>query len=135
MKYQNIKSYLPCMLLIILLLLPGMSAKAGFIPWDADVSVGDENIKKPHVHRHRVRPVYNAPTAAGYFMIRFFQKVISPQDGPNCRFNPTCSAYGRQAVERYGLIIGGFMAGDRVIRCNPYSPPGKDPLPRTLKGD
>ena len=125
--------------IITILVLPGIlmatchtRVQAGFIPWDAMVTVGDENQERSHHHRHGIRPVYNGPAAAGYFMIRFFQEVISPQDGPNCRFKPTCSRYGREAVEQYGLLIGGFLAGDRIIRCNPYSPPGNDPLPRSL---
>ena len=58
--------------------------------------------------------------------------VISPQDGPNCRFEPVCSAYGKHALEKHGLILGLMLAGDRVIRCNPYNPPGKDPCPDTI---
>jgi len=118
-------------LLGMLLAICNTHARAGFIPWNSRVTVGDENQVRSHHHRHGIRPVYNGPSAAGYFMIRFFQEVVSPQDGPNCRFKPTCSRYGREAVERYGLLIGGFLAGDRIIRCNPYSPPGEDPLPRS----
>ncbi|MBN2041904.1 MAG: membrane protein insertion efficiency factor YidD [Spirochaetes bacterium] len=65
-------------------------------------------------------------------MIRAFQKFISPQDGPNCRFHPTCSRYGKVAVLRYGAFIGALLAGDRIIRCNPFTPPGEDPVPDTL---
>ncbi|HNU91287.1 MAG TPA: membrane protein insertion efficiency factor YidD [Spirochaetota bacterium] len=67
-------------------------------------------------------------------LIRFFQVVISPQDGPNCRFHPTCSAYAAAAVERFGMFAGSLLAGDRVLRCNPYTPPGEDPLPMEIFG-
>ena len=65
-------------------------------------------------------------------MIRGFQKFISPQDGPNCRFKPTCSEYGKIAVLKYGALVGAFLAGDRLLRCNPYNAPGDDPVPESL---
>jgi putative membrane protein insertion efficiency factor len=122
-----------------------VSGESSFPPWDADVKVADQNskIKKTgnsaRRHQHHAdkktpsekkhRQVYNGPQGGGYFLIRFFQVVISPQDGPNCRFNPVCSAYGKKAVEKYGILLGSTLAGDRIIRCNPYSPPGDDPVP------
>ncbi|HSV95754.1 MAG TPA: membrane protein insertion efficiency factor YidD [Spirochaetota bacterium] len=78
--------------------------------------------------------MYGGPQAAGYLLIRFFQVVISPQDGPNCRFHPVCSVYAAAAVERFGLLAGSVLAGDRVLRCNPYTPPGEDPLPLEILG-
>ncbi len=102
---------------------------ADFPPWDADVTAS-----YPTPPQRSVTPrIFNAAQAIGYFFIRMFQVVISPQDGPNCRFHPTCSEYGRQAVMRYGLVIGGFLAGDRLIRCNPYTMPQRDPVPQSLK--
>ncbi|MDY6933197.1 MAG: membrane protein insertion efficiency factor YidD [Spirochaetota bacterium] len=79
--------------------------------------------------------VYNSPQGGTYFLIRFFQIVISPQDGPSCRFHPTCSNYGRIAILRFGAIIGAMLAGDRIIRCNPYSAPGEDPVPESIIGE
>jgi len=46
-----------------------------------------------------------------------------------CRFHPTCSAYGREAILRYGLPKGGAMAASRIVRCNPFSKGGEDPVP------
>lgn len=51
--------------------------------------------------------------------IRFFQKNISPLDGPRCVFYPTCSHYGYRAIAQYGALKGIMMTGDRMIRCNP----------------
>ncbi|TAL35271.1 MAG: membrane protein insertion efficiency factor YidD [Spirochaetes bacterium] len=105
-----------------------------FAPWDADVRTGDESIfheNAPHSHESAV---YNGAQGAGFFLIRFFQVVISSQDGPNCRYRPTCSAYGRAAVERHGLALGMFLAGDRLLRCNPYNPPVSDPVPAEILG-
>jgi putative membrane protein insertion efficiency factor len=50
--------------------------------------------------------------------IRFFQKRISPIDGPRCGFHPTCSVYGDQAISSQGPFIGILMTADRLIRCN-----------------
>ena len=46
-----------------------------------------------------------------------------------CRFQPTCSAYGREAIRRYGLPKGGFLAASRIVRCNPFTKGGDDPVP------
>lgn len=113
---------------IIILFLIVSPLYADFPPWDADVAIPTETQRRQHTTPH----VYNAAQAIGYIFIRMFQVIVSPQDGPNCRFHPTCSEYGRQAVMRYGFIMGGFLAGDRLIRCNPYSMPGHDPLPQRL---
>ena len=47
----------------------------------------------------------------------------------HCRFQPTCSAYGREAIRRYGLPKGGALAAARIVRCNPFSKGGEDPVP------
>ena len=70
-------------------------------------------------------------------LIRFYQKTLSFDHGvfkylfPQgfCRFHPTCSEYGYQAVEKYGLIKGGLMAIWRILRCNPFNKGGYDPVP------
>ncbi len=121
-------------LILILLAAGKLFAEESYVPWNADVRVGDESLPARHPIRTVPRPVYGGPQAAGYLLIRFFQVVISPQDGPNCRFHPTCSAYSLAAVERFGLLAGSLLAGDRVLRCNPYTPPGEDPLPREILG-
>ncbi|MCD8048809.1 MAG: membrane protein insertion efficiency factor YidD [Clostridia bacterium] len=61
-------------------------------------------------------------------LIRFYQKHISPLKKPCCRFIPTCSAYAIEAVEKYGAIKGGAMALWRIMRCNPFSKGGYDPV-------
>lgn len=110
----------------------GLNAEKRFIPWNAEVRIADENLIPEYVPSKRVRKVYNGPQGGAYFIIRFFQVVISPQDGPNCRFEPVCSAYGRHAIEKHGMIMGLFLAGERIIRCNPYNPPGRDPCPDSI---
>jgi uncharacterized protein len=62
-------------------------------------------------------------------LIRIYQKVVSPALPPDtCRFYPSCSHYGYQAIYRYGAIKGGWMAVMRVLRCNPLNPGGYDPV-------
>jgi putative membrane protein insertion efficiency factor len=61
--------------------------------------------------------------------IRGYQKVVSPTLPANtCRFYPTCSHYGYQAIYKYGVFKGGLMATWRVLRCNPFNPGGFDPV-------
>jgi putative membrane protein insertion efficiency factor len=62
--------------------------------------------------------------------IRLYQIVISPALPPDtCRFYPTCSHYGYQAIYKHGAIKGTLMAVWRILRCNPYNPGGFDPVP------
>ncbi len=63
-------------------------------------------------------------------LIRVYQFVISPVLPPDsCRYYPTCSHYGYQAIYKYGAFKGGFMAAKRILRCNPFNQGGIDPVP------
>ena len=63
-------------------------------------------------------------------LIRFYRRNLSPRKkGPCCRYIPTCSDYAMTAIERYGAMKGGRMAASRVLRCNPFSKGGYDPVP------
>lgn len=66
-------------------------------------------------------------------LIRAYQKVLSPMLGKNCRFQPTCSSYAVQALERFGLIRGSWLAIKRIGRCNPLVPAGYDPVPSIVE--
>jgi putative membrane protein insertion efficiency factor len=63
------------------------------------------------------------------FIIRIYQKYISPAFPPSCRFTPSCSRYGYEAIEKYGLVRGGWLAIKRIGRCHPFNPGGYDPVP------
>ena len=64
------------------------------------------------------------------FLIRFYQKHISPAFPPRCRYNPTCSAYAYQAITKYGALKGGWLAFKRLCRCHPFSKHDHfDPVP------
>lgn len=62
-------------------------------------------------------------------LIRFYQQVISPHLGVNCRYTPTCSAYAIQALQKHGLLKGSWLALRRILRCNPWGGSGYDPVP------
>jgi uncharacterized protein len=61
--------------------------------------------------------------------IRGYQRLISRHLPPMCRFYPSCSAYGLEAIQVHGLGRGSAMAAWRVVRCNPFHPGGHDPVP------
>lgn len=63
------------------------------------------------------------------WLIRFYQRRISPLKAPCCRFYPTCSSYALTAVERFGVLRGGWLALVRILRCNPFCAGGLDPVP------
>ena len=63
-------------------------------------------------------------------LIRIYQKYISPMKRSRCPYSPTCSAYGYEAISRHGALVGGLLAAYRVLRCNPCSHGGIDPVPR-----
>ncbi|MEE4244075.1 MAG: membrane protein insertion efficiency factor YidD [Kangiellaceae bacterium] len=58
-----------------------------------------------------------------------YQRLISPLLGNNCRFTPSCSSYTIQAVERFGVVKGSWLAVKRIIRCHPLNDGGDDPVP------
>lgn len=60
--------------------------------------------------------------------IRFYQRFISPGLPRRCKYEPTCSAYAAQAVQEYGILRGLVLGGWRVLRCNPWSHGGFDPV-------
>ena len=60
--------------------------------------------------------------------IRAYQRVISPTLPRRCKYEPTCSAYAVQAMESYGILRGAVLAGWRLLRCNPFSDGGYDPV-------
>lgn len=61
-------------------------------------------------------------------LIRVYQKVISPMFGPRCRYYPSCSNYAVEAIRTHGAVRGSLLAGWRVLRCNPFSNGGVDPV-------
>ncbi|MGY9018184.1 MAG: membrane protein insertion efficiency factor YidD [Alphaproteobacteria bacterium] len=66
-------------------------------------------------------------------LIRLYQWVISPLFPATCRYAPSCSHYAADAVTRFGVLRGGWMAMKRIGRCHPWGGTGYDPVPETIK--
>jgi len=62
-------------------------------------------------------------------IIKLYQRYLSPLKSTKCPYFPTCSNYGIEAVKKYGVIKGGLLAVWRILRCNPFSKGGYDPVP------
>ncbi len=68
----------------------------------------------------------------GLFVIRLiavYQRIVSPYMPGACRYTPTCSHYAQEAIERHGLLRGGWLATKRLARCQPWGGRGYDPVP------
>ena len=63
--------------------------------------------------------------------IRVYQLIISPMIGPRCRFTPSCSHYAIEAIKLHGIVKGCWLSAKRLIRCQPLSEGGYDPVPAT----
>lgn len=71
-------------------------------------------------------------TPMAYFIslpVRFYRVALSPWLGQSCRYNPTCSAYALEALEKHGAFKGGWLAAKRVARCHPWGGSGVDNVP------
>ncbi|MBI5564699.1 MAG: membrane protein insertion efficiency factor YidD [Chloroflexi bacterium] len=63
------------------------------------------------------------------FLIKIWQRTFSQVLPPSCRFTPSCSQYGVEAIQKYGALKGGWLTIKRVGRCHPFNPGGYDPVP------
>lgn len=62
-------------------------------------------------------------------LIRIYQVTLSPYLGKSCRYTPTCSNYGIEAIGKYGFFKGGWLTFKRILSCNPWGGSGYDPVP------
>ena len=94
-----------------------------------NVHHGDQHCLEPRLKDVPVR-LNTLPRWILLALIRLYQIIFSPVvPADTCRFFPTCSHYGYQAVYKYGALKGGWLAIKRVLRCNPFNPGGIDPVP------
>jgi uncharacterized protein len=87
----------------------------------------------PPPRHDRVRRATALPVKAARWVataiIHVYQLFISPLFPASCRYTPTCSAYAVEAIERYGVVRGSWLAARRIARCHPFRPGGHDPVP------
>ena len=76
-----------------------------------------------------VAPKRSSAARIGISLVRFYQRRISPLTPPSCRYQPTCSQYTLEAIQKYGLLRGSWMGLRRIARCHPFHPGGHDPVP------
>lgn len=68
-------------------------------------------------------------------LIRLYRLTLSPWLGQQCRFYPTCSHYGEEAIEKYGALRGGWLTIKRIVKCGPWHQGGYDPVPDITVGN
>ena len=89
----------------------------------------EENFEKEHI-RHGRLTVSGKMSKLFIKMIRLYQKYLSPLKSTKCPYLPTCSAYAVEAITEHGALKGSVYAAWRVLRCNPFSHGGYDPVPK-----
>ena len=79
----------------------------------------------------RSEPSHGGRVARGFAraLLRSYRAAIAPAIGPVCRYTPSCSVYAEEAVQRWGVVRGGYLALRRVLRCHPFARGGLDPVP------
>jgi putative membrane protein insertion efficiency factor len=76
-----------------------------------------------------IKKITQLPAKFLILLIRIYQVTLSPFIGRNCRYTPTCSNYGIEAIRKYGAIKGGWLTIKRILSCNPWGGSGYDPVP------
>jgi len=92
--------------------------------WNLNLIMSDNGGDIPHLAR--------LPRLAGRGLVKLYRVTLSPLLGPRCRHLPTCSDYADEAIGRFGLWAGGWMAFARILRCHPWGTSGLDFVPGHL---
>jgi uncharacterized protein len=92
--------------------------------WNLNLAMSD---RSDHLHS-----IARLPRLAGQGLVALYQFTLSPVLGPRCRHLPTCSDYANEAIGRFGLWAGGWMALARILRCHPWGTSGLDFVPAAL---
>ena len=80
------------------------------------------------------RFLLRVPALLLMLLVRVYQLVVSPLLGPSCRFYPSCSAYGLEALRVHGAVRGTWLTVGRLLRCHPWNPGGVDEVPPARTG-
>lgn len=83
--------------------------------------------QSPKAQRQMWKTLKRFPANVLIAAVRFYQITISPLLGPTCRFQPTCSAYFIESINKYGVVLGGAKGVWRILRCHPLNKGGYDP--------
>ena len=75
----------------------------------------------------------STPQIIAISLVKAYQRWLSPLLGNNCRFSPTCSFYAIEAINRFGVIKGCWLASKRILKCHPLNAGGEDPVPPLKK--
>ena len=75
----------------------------------------------------------STPQKIAIALVKAYQRWVSPLLGPRCRFDPTCSFYAIEAINRFGVIKGCWLASKRILKCHPLHAGGLDPVPLSKK--
>lgn len=78
--------------------------------------------------------LFRAPRRMLVLGVRVYRLLLSPWLGNSCRFEPTCSIYAIEAIERHGAVLGSGLTTWRLVRCHPWCTPGADPVPEQPLG-
>lgn len=76
---------------------------------------------------------YSTPQTIAVSLVKAYQRWLSPLLGSNCRFHPTCSFYAIEAINRFGVVKGCWLAAKRILKCHPLNAGGLDPVPPSKK--
>lgn len=88
----------------------------------------DDEGLEPLPHRR-----WYSPAGLALLLVRGYQAVRAASPYRWCRFEPTCSSYTATAIARFGLVRGGYLGARRILRCNPWSVGGYDPVPESVR--
>lgn len=92
----------------------------------------------PHSSCNKKHHIDEKPSIIAYLLlgiIYFYRYCISPFIGSRCRFYPTCSTYGLEAIKIHGAVKGGYLTIKRILKCHPFNEGGEDPVPPKCHND
>lgn len=102
------------------------------LPDTPETCAAADTVPAPGVPVGRLAPWRRWPAGVLIGLVRAYRLLLKPWLGSACRFEPTCSAYALEALERHGAARGTLLTGGRILRCHPWCDGGCDPVPDVL---